>query len=144
MAKVISSIDIAAPADRIFGVIREPRTLADLWPSLETVNNVRLMREGEGSSYSWVCTMGGERFTGTAQVIECVADRRYVVQDRGDIESIRDIQLQPENGVTRCLVRIEYTAPLPPCGQLDEAVLLREHERGLDTFLQNLKTRLEA
>ena len=52
MAKLVKSVTIHAPVDKVFNYMTEPANLLEIWPSMVEVTNAR--REPDGShSFQW-------------------------------------------------------------------------------------------
>lgn len=143
MTKFERTIEIKAPAEKIFAYVTDPKNLPEIWPSLWEVKDVKQLPEGVGSTYKWAYKMAGMRFEGTTEVTEFVPNKWAVVKDHGAIEGTRTFQLKPENGWTKYTATVEYTIPRPLLGKLAEPVIAKLNEREGETFLENLKTRLE-
>ena len=123
MAKVEKAITISASVEKIFGYLREPTNLPEIWPSLVEVKDVRRLPNG-GNSDRWVYKMLGIRFEGTSETIEYLANQRTVSKNKGGIGSIITWTFQPEAGGTKVTFNAEYTVPIPLLGKLAEALIV--------------------
>ena len=122
----------------------DPANMAEIWPCLIEVYDVRKTPEGTGTTYKWVYKMAGEHFEGTAEITECIPNQRLVVEDHGGIEAVRTTILQPLNGGTKYTVLVEYIIPISLLSGLDGSFIRRLNECETDVVLANLKARMEA
>jgi len=61
MAKVVKSVTINVPVEKVFNYLEDPLNLPEIWPSLVEVIEVQRTPEGVGSTYRWVYKLAGIR-----------------------------------------------------------------------------------
>ena len=84
------------------------------------------------------------RFEGDSETVDFVPEKHFREKNTGQIPSTFDWTFTPENGSTRIEVKTEYEIPKSLLGKLAEPFIRKLNEREADTFLANLKDRLEA
>jgi hypothetical protein len=99
---------------------------------------------GELSSYKWTYKMAGMRFGGTAEITESIPNQRAVIKDSGGIQGTRIMIFESQEGGMLLAVDVDYIIPVPLVGKLAEPFILRQNENETDTFLANLKARMES
>ena len=142
MATIEKSTVIAAPADRIFAFISEPRNLPEIWPSLVEVHDITPAANG-GSDFKWTYKMAGMRFEGTSTAIEFVPPRRISAATKGGISSTTTWILESEGDSTRVTIHADLTMPGKLLGKLAEPLVTRENSKEAEVILANLKARME-
>jgi uncharacterized protein YndB with AHSA1/START domain len=144
MIKFQKTVNINALPEKIFAYVTDPKDLPEIWPSLIEVKDVKQSPGGVGSTYHWTYKMAGVRFEGNSETTEYVANQRFVVKDKGGIESTRTTTLQRDNGGTKYSVEVEYSVPIPLVGKLAETFIEKQNEHEAEVFLANLKSRMEV
>ena len=143
MAKLVRSITIQAPVDRVFAYISEPANQVEIWPSMVEVTDVERLPDG-GYTHGWVYKMAGVRLKGSTETVEFLPNQRFVEETKGGIQSILTWTFEPEDGGTRLTVETEYKVPIPVLGRMAEALIVKMNEREGELVLANLKARMEA
>ena len=143
MVKIVKSILIDAPVEKVFGYFGDPTNLPDVWPSLLEVRDVQRLPNG-GNSFRYVYKLAGMRFEGTSEDIEYIPNQRSVTENRGGITSTITMTFQPEDARTKLTFVEKGTIPIPVLGKLAEAVILKMTEREIELMLANVKDNLEA
>jgi len=143
MKKIVKSITIKAPVEKIINYLSEPTNLPEIWPSLVEAKDVQRLPDG-GTKFRWVYKMAGIHLEGTSEDTEYVPNQRIVSKSKGGVESTQTWMFHPEGDETKVTFEIEYTVPIPVLGKLAEAIVVKmnEHEGGV--ILANLKTRMEV
>jgi len=136
------SIVIKAPVKQVFAYMDDPAHLPEIWPSLVDVKDVKELPQG-GHRWHWTYKMAGLRFEGDSETIEFVPERHFVSKATGQIPAKFDYTFTSQNGVTKVDVKTEYEVPKGLLGKFAEPFILKLNEREADTFLANLKDRLE-
>ena len=145
MAKVVRSVTINAPVEKVFNYLTDPLNLLEIWPSLVEVSEVQQTPEGVGSTYRWVYKLAGIRFEGKAEFVEYVANKRVVTKATGGgMEATHTSTYEDANGSTKFTSESVYTIPIPVLGKVAEAVVVKLNENEADVFMANLKARLET
>jgi uncharacterized membrane protein len=137
------SIKIEAPVKQVWEYVDDPVHLLEIWPSMVEVKDVEALPEG-GHRYHWLYKMAGMRFEGDSETIEFEPEKHFVQRNTGQIPSTFDWKFTPENGSTKIDLRTEYEIPQSLLGKLAEPFVLKLNEREADTFLANLKDRVET
>ena len=143
MTTIEKSIVIDAPVKEVFAYLEKPLHLPEIWPSMVEVKDVESVPKG-GYRYSWVYKMAGMRFEGETEPVEFVPEKHFVAKSTGQIAATFDYKFVAEDGHTRIDVKTEYEIPHKLLGKLAEPFVRRLNEREADTFLANLKDRLET
>ena len=137
------NILIKAPVKQVFAYVDDPVHLPEIWPSMVEVKEVQPLPKG-GHRYHWLYKMAGTRFEGDSETVEFEPDRHFLQKNTGQIPSTFDWTFTPENGSTRIEMKTEYEIPKSLLNKLAEPFILKLNEREADTFLANLKDRVEA
>jgi uncharacterized membrane protein len=137
------SILIKAPVKQVFSYLGDPEHLPEIWPSMVEVKDVKVLPKG-GHRYHWIYKMAGMRFEGETETVEFELDRHLVTKATGQIPATFDYSFKAENGYTKLEVKTEYEIPKTLLGKLAEPFVLKLNEREADTFLANLKDRVET
>jgi len=143
LAKLEKSININAPAAKIFEYVNVPTNLPEIWPSMLEAKDVEPLPNG-GNSFHWVYKMAGMRSKGTSANTVVVANERSVSETKGGIESRIVWMFEPEGGGTKVTFRGEYTVPVPLLGKLAESFIVRQNEHEAGVILANPKARMEV
>ena len=143
MVKMVKTINIKAPVEKVFEYISEPTNLPEIWPSLVEVKDVQKLPSG-GTRNRWVYKMAGILLEGTSEETEYVPNQRLVSKTKGAVESTQIWMFQPEVGGTKVTFEVEYTVPIPVLGKLAEAIIVKMNEHEGELILANLKTRMEV
>jgi uncharacterized membrane protein len=143
MEKIRRNMFIEAAPSKIFGWLSDPAHMLEIWPSMVEVSNVQTRPDG-AQSYDWTYKMAGVKFHGHADTVEVQRDRLRIWRNASGIPStFRHIFETRDNG-TDFQVEVEYEIPGALLGRLAAPFLRRLNEREADTFIQNLKERMEA
>jgi len=142
MKKIVKSITIKAPVEKVFDYISEPTNLPKIWPSLVEVKDVQ--RLPDGTKFRWVYKMVGIHLEGITEGVESIANQRIVSKTKGGVESTQTWMFQPEGDGTKVTFEVEYTVPIPVLGKLAEAIIVKMNEHEGEVILASLKTRMEV
>jgi uncharacterized membrane protein len=142
MATWKDSVEIHAPADKVFAYLDDPMNLLEWMPGMAEIRNV--IGTGAGQQYEWSYKMAGVMMRGQTTVIEHVHGKCAVHQNIGTISAIWGFHLEPHDDSTSCAIEVEYSIPIPLIGKLAEHIVLRRNEREFHLSLVNLKELLEA
>lgn len=143
MTTIKRSIVIKAPVKDVWAYVDDPVHLPEIWPSMLEVKDVETLPKG-GHRYHWLYKMAGMRFEGDSETVEFEPERHFVQKNTGQIPSSFDWTFVPENGSTRIEMTTEYEMPKTLLNKLTEPFVEKLNEREADTFLANLKDRVEA
>jgi len=142
MAKIVKTITIKAPVEKVYDYISEPTNLPEIWPSLVEIKDVQKLPSG-GTKERWVYKMAGIRLEGTSES-EDTENQRIVSKSKGGVESTQTWMFQPEAGGTKVTFEVEYTVPIPVLGKLAEAIIVKMNDHESELILANLKARMEV
>jgi uncharacterized membrane protein len=144
MLTVKKSIDINAPAEKIYNYVYGVISLPEVWPSLEEVNNMTTLPDGK-LSFDTIYKMAGMRLKVHNETEVGEPCRRTVTRSTGGIEALIVWTFEPLSGdVTRVSFQTDYTVPIPIIGRLAENVVHGMNDRESEVTLANLKVRMEA
>ena len=143
MKKIVKSITIKAPVEKIINYLSEPTNLPEIWPSLVEAKDVQRLPDG-GTKFRWVYKMAGIHLEGTSEDTEYVPNQRIVSKSKGGVESTQTWMFHPEGDETKVTFEVEYTVPVPVLGKLAEAIIVKMNEHEGEIILANLKTRMEV
>jgi hypothetical protein len=110
-------------------------------PSLTEIRDVT--GYGVGMQWDWSYKMFGLLFKGEAEVIDYVANERYVFTTGGGVKSTWIFSFRSEFGGTRMYLDVGYDIPIPVLGKVAEKLALLQNEREADLAMANVKTNLE-
>ncbi len=143
MHKISRTLEIKAPAQRVYDYLTQPTNLPHIWPNLMAASNV-VSRDGGASDFDWVFKMAGVQLKGHSTAEEAQPGKFIRYRNEGGIPSTFRWTFQGlDGGKTRLGVEVEYTIPTPVIGKLAEALVAKINERDLDTMLGNLKDVME-
>lgn len=142
MTTIERSIVIKAPVKQVFAYVDDPVHMPEIWPSLVEVKDVKPLPKG-GHRYHWVYKMAGMRFEGETEDVEYEVDRHVLAKSTGEIPATFDWTFFAENGTTKIQLKTEYEIPKSLLGKLAEPFIRKLNEREAETFLANLKDRVE-
>ncbi len=143
MAKLEREMPIKAPVKTVFDLVSDPNQLAEIWPSLIEVKNVKESNLG-GSDYSWVYSMLGLRLEGRTRVIEYLTNRRLATQSSRGLESLVTWNFVEDGEEESHLTfEMEYEIPASLRSRHPEQVILENNGHEIDVMLRNLRTQAE-
>lgn len=143
--KVQRTVDVAAPPERVYDVIMDPRCLEQwvtIHSSLEDAPSGQLE---SGSRLTQRLELAGRCFTVRWTVVENDAARRVVWEGRGPMRSHAGVtyELEPVGAGTRFTYLNEFALPGGPLGRVAEPVVKRVTAGELDRSLDRLKALVE-
>ncbi len=143
MAKIVKTITIDAPVERVFSYVEEPANVPEYWPSVIEVKDVESL-PGGGFRYRWVYKMAGVRMEGGTETTEYVVNQRTVSENTGGVSGTVTWTYQSETGKTQVTFEAEYTVHIPVLRKLAESFLVKLNEQEAETLLANVKAKMEA
>lgn len=143
MVTIEKSIVVKASPTKVFDYMRDPAHLPEIWPSMVEVKDVADLPNG-GHRYHWIYKMAGVRLEGDSETVEFEPDKHIVQKGTGQIPSTFDWTFTPENGSTKVNTKVEYEIPETLLGKLAKPFIVKLNEREAESFLGNLKDRIEA
>jgi carbon monoxide dehydrogenase subunit G len=142
MLTITTSIVIAAPAERVFDQLTDPRNLLEIWPSLVDVARPRFEPDGR-HAFDWTYRMAGIPFHGRCDTVEVERPRRRVDRNTGGIPSTFRWTIEARGEATGVELQVDYDVP-GVLRILAGALLRALNEREAETLLANLKARIET
>jgi uncharacterized membrane protein len=144
MHKLMKTIEIKAPAQRVYDFLAQPMNLPSIWPSMVSVSNV-VARQNGASDFDWVYKMAGMHFKGHSKVLEAQPGKVLRIGSEGGIPSTFRWSFEGLDGsATRLTCEVEYTIPTPLLGRIAEAIVAKLNEREMEAVLANLKDVTES
>ncbi|MFW2387857.1 MAG: SRPBCC family protein [Polyangiales bacterium] len=137
-----SSIQIDAPADRVFAYVDDPKAMPEWFPSLVEVHNV--IGAGEGQQEEWTYKLAGILLRGEATVVEHVPNQRAVHQTIGMGHGTVGYSVERHDEGTTLTLEIEYEIPIPVLGRMAERLTIQRNAREFELALINVREALEA
>ena len=143
--KIERNIQIAAPPERVYGVVMDPRRLAD-WVTIH--HSLLEAPDGElkeGSELTQCLKLAGQRVTVRWRVVQDECPRRVVWEGEGPVHSHARVvyDLQPNGDGTRFSYTNEYDLPGGRLGRFAGRAVSRVTTREVEGTLQRLKDLLE-
>ena len=145
MATIHKSIDIDAPAERVFAILTDPQRLPEYAPGVISVEDIRQTEQHLGDSFSATYAVLGLHFPVTFTVIEYEQPTRLSTRFEGGMKGTWTRLLEPRGNSTRLTMIMEYEMAGGILGKAMNAVLLeRMNEKNAERMLENLKLVSEA
>jgi carbon monoxide dehydrogenase subunit G len=144
MVKVIKSIVIMAPVEKVFAYMRDAKSNLEWLPGIMEISDIHEEPGQVGSHFRWAYKMAGLRFEGETTLVEYIRDRRMVTEGKGAISSRWQFDYTPVAEGTRLDLDVEYTVPTPVLGKLAEKALRGQNEREAGLALSNVKAKMES
>jgi carbon monoxide dehydrogenase subunit G len=143
--KVERTVQIAAPPERVYEVVMDPRSLEDwvtIHHSLEDAPPTQLKR---GSKLTQTLKLAGRRFRVRWTVVENDPRKKVVWEGKGPVGSTARVEYRfaPNGEGTRFSYMNEYDLPGGPLGRLAGRPVARVTARELDGSLRRLKLLVE-
>ncbi len=143
--KIERTIQIAAPPERVYEVVMNPRRLED-WVTIH--HSLIEAPDGElkeGSELTQCLKLAGQRFKVRWTVVHDEPCRRVVWEGKGPVRSHARVvyELEPNREGTRFSYSNEYDLPGGPLGRIAGRTMSRVTEKELDGSLRRLKALLE-
>lgn len=143
MATIRKSVTIAAPVDRVFDYVSDPRHLPEFWPNLVEVSNIAPHPDG-GSGFDWTYRMAGIKVRGHSEDVEFARNQRVVSRSDSGIPNTFRWLYAGKDGATELTLEVDYEPPTSLFGRLVRPLLDRINDRDASALLRNLKAHFEA
>lgn len=143
MKRIQKTIQIKAPAQRVFDYVTQPTNLPSIMPSMIEVSNVAPQPNG-GRNFDWIYKMAGVRLKGHSKIEQHEPGKLAVVRTSGGIVSTWTWKFEGDGVGTRLTLDVEYMIPVPVLGKLAEAIVARMNERETELTLAHLKEITES
>ena len=142
MVRLIESIIINAPLDKVFEYLGNPRNMLEWHPNITRIRDI--IGHGENMRWNWEYKMMGINFSGKAQVMTSVIQTMLQIDNTGEIESIWTFTFKPEADGTRLDFQIDYTIPKPVLDRVSELLIIQRNERVAAMAMANIKEIMEG
>jgi len=148
---VWSTIVIAAPPDKVFAYLADPKSAAEWEENLKAEDITDIQGIGLGSSSHWKADWAGQTIAGKDLVVEYVPNQKLVQKTAcdpmpggGACQQTRTWLLLPKPPGTKLIGMIENTSQTPPTSQItQESVSQEVFQKLLDGNLQRIKAAVE-
>lgn len=138
---VSGSIVIDAPVQEVFAYMDEEGNALEWNSALKEIKD--LTGTGVGATYKWTYEMAGRLFHGDGIVVDYVPNQREVLKSTGDIDATWTFIYVPEDGKTKVIILVEYSARVPSFASMARKSLAKKNQQGLDEALIKLKSIME-
>ena len=139
---VKQTVHIEAPVEKVFDYLKDPTNWNDLSGGAVDFKDVRLTKEGLGTSYSWVAKVAGLRLEGFDVFTDFVPNKRITDKSSRAFEGTWTYSFEPVSSGTKVTLesRARSVWGLPPLSMLVDRFAAKGHERTMSAF----KARMEA
>ena len=145
MAKLTRSIEIEAPVEKVFDFALDIGKFWTSWPEDVAVRDVVLTPDGVGTSARLFSHFFAIHMEGTMEYTEVIPNERIVAKVHFFGESPTWVfTFEPADGGTKLTAEGEWHAKVPVVGERIEGMMVKEHEKGLESLLATVKSRVEA
>jgi len=140
MATINKSIDIDAPAERVFAILTDPSRLPEYAPGVSGVEDIRYTEQHIGDSYRATYSALGLHFPMTFTVIEHEIPTRRTTRFEGGMKGAWTWTLSPQGKGTHLTTTMAYEIAGGMLGKAMNAVLVeRMNQKNAERMLENLK-----
>lgn len=143
--KVERTIEIAAPPERVYEVVMDPRQLED-WVSIhESLIDAPNGELQKGAELTQCLKLAGRRFNVHWKVVEDDCPTRVVWEGQGPVHSHAKVvyEFEPSGEGTRFSYMNQYDLPGGPLGKLAGRSVAGVTRKAADKSLERLKKLLE-
>ncbi len=145
MATIHKSIDIDAPAERVFEMLTNPKRLPEYAPGLISVEDIRQTEQHIGDSFRATYSVLGLHFPMTFTATEYEQPTKLTMRFEGGMKGTWTWLLEPRGKSTHLTTAMEYEMAGGILGKAMNAVLVeRMNEKNAERLLENLKLISEA
>ena len=145
MATINKSIDIDAPAERVFEMLTDPKRLPEYAPGLISVENIRQTEQHIGDSFRATYSVLGLHFSMTFTATEYEEPTKLTTRFEGGMKGTWTWLLEPRGKSTHLTTKMEYEMAGGALGKAMNAMLVeRMNEKNAEQLLENLKLVSEA
>ncbi len=143
--RVERSTEIAAPPERVYEVVMDPRRLGEWVTIHDSLVDAPDGELREGSELTQCLRLAHRRFKVRWRVVQDDCPRRVVWEGHGPIHSHARViyELEPNREGTRFSYANEYDLPGGPLGRMAARTLSHMTEREVDATLARLKRLVE-
>lgn len=147
MPSLQEQVLIAAPPDRVFGLLARPERGPEWTPNLLRVERISQIEAGPGLETALLVNVGGRPSRGLGRCVAWAPPYHLVLESSLEIgvSSITTFELAQHGPGTRLVARVEYTLPPKGLGKLVGGLLGDTlARRDLRKALANLKALVES
>jgi uncharacterized protein YndB with AHSA1/START domain len=145
MTTLTRSIEIEAPVEKVFDFALDVGKFWTSWPEEVAARDVELKPGGVGSSARLFGHFLAIHMEGTIEYTEVVPEERIVAKVHWLGESPSWVfEFEPADGGTKLTAMGEWHAKIPVVGKRIEGMMVKGHEKGLESLLATVKSRVEA
>ncbi len=145
MATIHKSIDIDAPAERVFEMLTDPRRLPEFAPGLVSVEDIRQTEQHIGDSFRATYSVLGMHFPMTFTATEYEHPTKLTSRFEWGMKGTWTWRLSSRGQSTHLTTAMEYEMAGGILGKAMNAVLVeRMNEKNAERLLENLKLVSEA
>lgn len=142
MGKYVQSVSIDASVEKVFNYLARPENFPEIWPNMVEISNVVDLPNG-GTQFDYVYRMVGFNIKGTSEDTDFIKNEKIASISKVGIESTIIWTFESKENETIFTYEMEYKVPVPVLGKFAEKFIVKQSENELNTFLQNLKARME-
>lgn len=140
MINLEKSIEVNAPAEKVFNYISKPESMVEVIPSMMEVNHIH--RSGNELKYHWAYKLAGIKFEGDSE--DTITPNKHITsKSHGGIHSTWDWDLEPHGEDTTINLNVTYEIPTPVLGKIAERLVVKQNNREADLAMENIKMMLE-
>lgn len=145
MAKIVETIHIRAPPEKVFALVKEFERSSEWnvgWKEPKFTSNKRYQ---VGATGHLVVEAGGQRFETDWETTEWMENERFAFRTTGgNVTAFGSVSLKPSRGGTELRNEINYTLPYSILGKIiDRLKVSRDVGRNTRQSLLNVKKMLE-
>ena len=145
MTKIVKSIEIGVPVEKVFEKCDDPYHFPFLYPYVTNVDDVRKTDKRIGDAFRVTYKMRGDHVSQNITYVEYAPNRRIRWQVHGDIKGSISIALEPQGNSTKA----SSEADLEMSGSflkraVGNLVIERAFSKDSEEMLENLKKLCEA
>ncbi len=145
MAKMTKAIDVAAPAEKIFGTLDDPRAMPLYVPAVTNVSDVKRSENRVGDTFRATYGLMGMHFDLKFTNTEHDPARKIVSRFEGAMKGAMAYTLEPRGNSTRVKFDVDYEMSGGVLGKaVDKLLVERMNEKNAERMLENLKMLMEA
>ena len=145
MAKLTRSIEIDAPVEKVFDFALDVGKLWTSWPEDVAVRDVELTPDGVGTSARLFSHFFAIHLEGTVEYTEVVPNEHIAASVHFFGENPTWMfTFEPADDGTKMTAEGEWHAKVPVVGKRLDGMMVKEHEEGLESLLETVKSQVEA
>ena len=136
------SAHIEAPVEKVFDFFKNPANWQELTSGDIAFKDVRTTKEGVGTHYTWVATMGPLHLEGFNVFTDFVPNRRITDRSSRAFEGTWTYTFEPEGSGTRLTLENHARSfwGLPPLSRLMDRSAARSHARTMSALRARMET----